>query len=269
MLEYYYIVILYILYEQIPSMDYYCNLMNELNDLKKNVENISDDLYEISLKYKDKNNINHIIKIELNDEFPKTIYKVNTCLPLPFEYIKKEERILFNVYSDFIKEVNKYELFWLNMKDLDENCYILEPENPQLNDISRRISIGNNCSILIEVNPLDSNNICECKFLGNESYINELRNNFNENLNKWDNNELIRVNLSNLLEIEFPSKSSINNNNNNISCNSNSSNSFNNNNGIMIECGICYMYKIEYNGNKVIPEIICNNISFFLYLNID
>lgn len=233
--------------------------MKELNPLKNNIESISTDLYEIRLKYEDNNNLIHLLKIYLTDEFPKTISKINTSLPLPFEYIKKNENILLNIYNDFVKEVKKYELFWLNMNDLDKNCWILEPENPQRSDTIRRISIGNNCSILIKINPLDVGSLCECTFLGNESYINELRNNFNENLSKWNNNELIRNNLSELLEIEFPSKSSMNN------ClfSEMSSNMSGSNNGIMIECGICYMYKIEYNGNKIIPEIVCNHISFF------
>ncbi len=68
-----------------------------------------------------------------------------------------------------MEDVNSYTLFWDEMEHLDQNCWILEPLNPSRIDVFRRLSIENNVSINIRVDPRNPREIPVVQFLGCES----------------------------------------------------------------------------------------------------
>lgn len=47
------------------------------------------------------------------------------------------------MYQKFIDDINNLAVFWDEMKSIDENCWILEPSNPNYSDKYRRINLSN------------------------------------------------------------------------------------------------------------------------------
>lgn len=228
----------------LSNVEYYNELIEKITPVSNYLESISNDLHKINFVINDNNNRHHNLSIEFLGSIISSSIKINTDLPLPFDYIYNNTNTFENIIESFKSKLEIYQLFWDNMDDIDNNTWVIEPENPLPSDIIRRISIGNNGSIQITVNPLQPQSLCDCIFLGNENYINILRKNLNKNMINWDQDKMIRENLMDILQIDFPLKPK-----DEISD--------------KIECGICYLYKIEYNNENVIPDVICNNISFF------
>jgi hypothetical protein len=73
------------------------------------------------------------------------------------------------VYRQFTEEVNSFILFWSELELLDERCWILEPLKPKKTDCFRRVSIENNASMYIKIDPKNPREIPEIIFLGCEA----------------------------------------------------------------------------------------------------
>ena len=68
-----------------------------------------------------------------------------------------------------MNDANSYALFWDEMNLLDNNCWILEPLKPTKTDFHRRISITNNVSMQIKIDPRNPREIPQILFLGSET----------------------------------------------------------------------------------------------------
>lgn len=121
------------------------------------------------------------------------------------------------------------------LDDIDANTWVLEPDKPKRSDMSRRIALGNHCSLFIKLDEFNPKKLCDYTLFGAESFITPLRINIAKNFNNWDPSLSIRQNLEKILEINFPSPEE--------------SSDFN------VACGICYAYRLE----DVIPDQTCSN----------
>ncbi|GAM18156.1 hypothetical protein SAMD00019534_013310 [Acytostelium subglobosum LB1] len=138
------------------------------------------------------------------------------------------------------RQVEQLQPFFDAMEEIDRMTWVLEPEHPQRSDTARRIALGNNCSLSIDVNPLSPLTFPDCRFLGPERAVAPLRQKLNSNLSKWRPlDPSLLGNFQALLEMEFPVKQV-----SNIS-------------DFIIECSICYSHRLG--GDGTIPDIICNN----------
>lgn len=132
------------------------------------------------------------------------------------------------------------EPFWEALEDLDQHCWILDPEEPTFSDLYRRVVVESRASLSIELNAQNSRDIPECRFFGSPAVINPIKTRFAANLHKWDSSFLPRENLERILGIRFPCKRVENV----------QEAEFN------AECGICYSYKL----GTSIPEELCKNL---------
>jgi E3 ubiquitin-protein ligase FANCL len=121
------------------------------------------------------------------------------------------------------------------LDDIDTNTWVLEPDKPKRSDMSRRIALGNHCSLFIKLDELNPKKICDYTLFGAERFIAPLKINIAKNFNNWDPSLSIRQNLERILEINFPSPEE--------------SSDFN------VACGICYGYRLD----DVIPDQTCSN----------
>ncbi|MBN3290796.1 FANCL ligase, partial [Polypterus senegalus] len=127
--------------------------------------------------------------------------------------------------------------FWDVMDEIDEQTWVLEPEKPTRSATMRRIAIGNNVSLNIEVDPRHPKMLPECCFLGADHVVAPLKNKLNTNMHLWNPDYSILHNLKEVLEIEFTLPGS------------QEKSSFS------MDCGICYSYRLE----AAIPDQVCND----------
>lgn len=52
------------------------------------------------------------------------------------------------------------------LDEIDSNTWVLEPEQPSRSCTSRRIALGNNASVQIDLNPVNARLLPECRFMG-------------------------------------------------------------------------------------------------------
>jgi hypothetical protein len=185
----------------------------------------------------DKKERKHSILVHIDsNEYPNSISKYEVDLPLNVDLVFKSLKDLLKHFDSLIEE---YQTFWNLLIDIDENCFVIEPERPLFSHSMRRIAIGKHSSLMIDLNPKNPHSIPEFEFLGAESFINPLRNNLYQNLLKWNSKYSIRSNLENILNFQFPKRSLETEEDLDFS----------------IECGICMCYKLE----NEIPDKICDN----------
>ncbi|TSK22708.1 E3 ubiquitin-protein ligase FANCL [Bagarius yarrelli] len=75
---------------------------------------------------------------------------------------------LAHMHSQFLLIVEALAEFWAVMDEIDEHTWVLEPEKPSRADTMRRIAIGNNVSIKVEIDPKHPKMLPECCLLGAE-----------------------------------------------------------------------------------------------------
>ncbi|PKU45088.1 hypothetical protein llap_4605 [Limosa lapponica baueri] len=119
------------------------------------------------------------------------------------------ENSLIDIYNQFLAALESLKEFWDAMDEIDGKTWVLEPENPTRGATTRRIAIGNNVSVNIEVDPRHPNMLPECYFLGADHVVNPLRIKLNNNMHLWDPEISLLQNLKELLEIDFPSRAVI------------------------------------------------------------
>jgi E3 ubiquitin-protein ligase FANCL len=223
----------------LPTISYYSKLLEEIHKIGwDKLINIDETLTKIEIKLKDNCNRNHLIQFQFPSDYPLNPPYCTSDLPKNIEinwYPKKST--LGDIIKQYEKAFEIYQEFWEVVEDIDTNTWILEPEHPSYSSTTRRIALGNHCSLQIHIDPNNSKNIPECYFLGSDSIISQLRDNFNKNLFFWNNQKTLRENLENILEIKFPSPKT------------SKKTDFNE------ECGICYSYRFE----NLIPDKVCDN----------
>jgi E3 ubiquitin-protein ligase FANCL len=138
----------------------------------------------------------------------------------------------------FEAQLAHFDAFWAVMDDLDADTWTLEPENPTRSSTFRRIALGNNCSLQLDVNPLAPRALPELKLLGAESRIGPLRDALRANLSRWDSAKLTRANLEALLGIALPSPKRTEQQD------------------FKADCNICFTYRLD---DGAIPDCSCEN----------
>ncbi|KTF80365.1 hypothetical protein cypCar_00039943 [Cyprinus carpio] len=91
------------------------------------------------------------------------------------------------------------------LDEIDKQTWVLEPEKPTKADSMRRIAIGNNVSIKVQIDPRHPKMLPECCLLGAEHVVTPLRNKLNANMHLWNPDCSVLQNMKDVLEIEFPS----------------------------------------------------------------
>ncbi|ESO94180.1 hypothetical protein LOTGIDRAFT_118527 [Lottia gigantea] len=184
--------------------------------------------------YKDRQ---HLLKLHFNSQNLSAEPKCQSDLPNKFLYHWNKQNGLKSLVHQFEESLKQYEEFWDEMEEIDSNTWILDPEQPRFNCAYRRIVIGPNVSIQINVDAKQPRNFPECIFLGADQLINPLKEKLNENLLLWDLNKSLLSNLETVLDVTFPSPTN------------------SKKEDFSVECGICYAYKLELST----PDIVCDD----------
>lgn len=224
------------------SLKIYSSLTNELELIGwDKLAYVNESFNVIKLKRRDSKEREHIVTVHIPEEYPDVLPKCSVDVPDHVFHFKalniSEGRLLERLYHEFCELVNSFEMFWDVVDEIDENCWVLEPEHPTKADASRRVALGNNTSLHIKIDPRHPRMLPECRLMGADSVVINLRENMNKNLQKWVPEKPIVENLEALLEKQFPSRQTTKKED------------------FSVECGICYAYRLD----NAIPESACDD----------
>ncbi|KAJ8953718.1 hypothetical protein NQ314_007328 [Rhamnusium bicolor] len=204
--------------------DIYKHVIYEYSEFTKFYLNLkscylAEDLSKIRISTVDEQNREHFFEVSVNFEGNKDIFKIQTCdLPLDEEDSSSDLRVLYN---KFLGAIEVLQPFFELMDYFDKNCWVLDPVEPKRN-VSR---------------------IPDIKFLGPERLVEEYRTTVNENLENWDSQGSICLEILKLLGMDnFPQKSAEDEPGTNILKESG-------------ECSICFSLRLD----EKLPEIVCKN----------
>ncbi|KAG8545856.1 hypothetical protein GDO81_020195, partial [Engystomops pustulosus] len=142
-----------------------------------------------------------------------------------------------DIYNQVLSTLESLKGFWDTLDEIDTKTWVLEPEKPTRSATMRRIAIGNNVSITIDLDPRHPNMLPECYFLGADHVVQPLKDKLNSNVHLWDPDVGLLQNLKDILEIDFPSKSDLKKSD------------------FTMDCGICYAYRLD----SAIPDQVCDD----------
>ncbi|KAG8123048.1 hypothetical protein E2320_018412, partial [Naja naja] len=172
---------------------------------------------------------------------------------------------LLSIHSQFLAALESLKEFWDVLDEIDEKTWVLEPEKPTRSSTRRRIAIGSNISLNIEIDPRHptmlpecyflgadhGSNISlnieidprhptmlpECYFLGADHVVNPLKIKLNSNIHMWNPENSLLKNLKEILEVDFPSREALEKSD------------------FSMDCGICYAYRLD----GTIPDQVCDD----------
>ncbi|XP_014646974.1 PREDICTED: E3 ubiquitin-protein ligase FANCL isoform X2 [Ceratotherium simum simum] len=157
--------------------------------------------------------------------------------PVSFSVSWTPQSSLISIHSQFLAALESLKAFWDVMDEIDEKTWVLEPEKPTRSATSRRIALGNNASINIEVDPMHPTMLPECCFLGADHVVKPLGIKLSRNIHLWDPENSLLQNLKDVLEIDFPARAILEKSD------------------FSMDCGICYAYQLD----GAIPDQVCDN----------
>ncbi|XP_036607818.1 E3 ubiquitin-protein ligase FANCL [Trichosurus vulpecula] len=226
------------LYAPPPPPHYYSCLVEEIETLGwDKLAYVDTSFSTIKLKAKDTSEREHLITLKLKSKYPTESPDCCVDLPLPFSVSWTPQSSLTNIHSQFLVALESLKAFWDVMDEIDQKTWILEPEKPTRSATMRRIAIGNNVSINIDVDPRHPTMLPECFFLGADHVVKPLGIKLSKNIHMWDPENSLLQNLKNVLEIEFPVRAVLEKSD------------------FTMDCGICYAYRLE----GAIPDQVCDN----------
>ncbi|XP_053568009.1 E3 ubiquitin-protein ligase FANCL [Bombina bombina] len=221
-----------------PAPQYYSCLVKDFEILGwDKLSFVDTDFSTIKLKIEDSSGREHLITLKLNSKYPTEGPDCCVDFPIPFSVSWTPQNSLQNIYNQILGTLESLKGFWDALDEIDNKTWVLEPEKPTRSATIRRIAIGNNVSITIDVDPRHPTMLPECYFLGADHVVNPLRDKLNSNIHLWDPENSILQNLKDVLEIEFPSRSNLEKTD------------------FSMECGICYAYRLD----SAIPDQVCDD----------
>ncbi|XP_070932847.1 E3 ubiquitin-protein ligase FANCL isoform X6 [Macaca nemestrina] len=231
------------LYAPPPPPQFYSSLIEEIGTLGWDRLVYVDTCFStIKLKAEDASGREHLITLKLKAKYPAESPDCFVDFPVPFSaswtpQVNSPQSSLISIYSQFLAAIESLKVFWDVMDEIDEKTWVLEPEKPPRSATARRIALGNNVSINIEVDPRHPTMLPECFFLGADHVVKPLGIKLSRNIHLWDPENSVLQNLKDVLEIDFPARAILEKSD------------------FTMDCGICYAYQLD----GAIPDQVCDN----------
>ncbi|XP_034283218.1 E3 ubiquitin-protein ligase FANCL isoform X3 [Pantherophis guttatus] len=221
-----------------PPPQYYSGLIGDIENLGWNKVLFIDPAFStIRLKAEDSSGRDHQITLKFNSKYPREQPDCLIDLPVQFSFSWTPQSSLLSIHSQFLAALESLKEFWDVLDEIDEKTWVLEPEKPTRSSTRRRIAIGSNISLNIEVDPRHPTMLPECYFLGADHVVNPLKIKLNSNVHMWNPENSLLKNFKEILEIDFPSREALEKSD------------------FSMDCGICYAYRLD----GAIPDQVCDD----------
>lgn len=226
------------LHVPLPPPQFYSSLIEEIGTVGWDKLVYADTSFStIKLKAEDASGREHLITLKLKTKYPAESPDCFVDFPVSFSVSWTPKSSIISIHSQFLAALESLKAFWDVMDEIDEKTWVLEPEKPTRSATARRIALGNNASINIEVDPRHPTMLPECCFLGADHVVKPLGIKLSRNIHLWDPENSLLQNLKDVLEIDFPARAVLEKSD------------------ISMDCGICYAYQLD----GAIPDQVCDN----------
>lgn len=169
-----------------PPPSYYRYLLQEFDKLGwDRITHIDENFTTVNIKSCDSGGREHQLIVHIPQKYPVAMPTCIADLPVAFEPHWGSKDSLVTLVKAFELELDKYQLFWDVVDELDHKTHVLEPEAPTRASNTRRIFIASNASIYLVIDPTHPNSIPECRFLGQDSATEVFRERLNSELQMW------------------------------------------------------------------------------------
>ncbi|XP_029030779.1 E3 ubiquitin-protein ligase FANCL isoform X2 [Betta splendens] len=170
----------------IAAPKYYSQLITEIESLGwDKLLFIDSEFKMLRLKAEDSSGRQHILTLKLKPKHPTKAPECLADLPVPLAIAWTSQTTLQQLHNQFMMVLESLTEFWNVLDEIDSQTWILEPEKPSRADTMRRLAIGNNVSIKVEVDPRHPKMLPECFLLGADHVVTPLRNRLNANIHLW------------------------------------------------------------------------------------
>ncbi|GLG95446.1 E3 ubiquitin-protein ligase FANCL [Gryllus bimaculatus] len=183
-------------------------LMSDLKKIKfHNIVSFSSCLKKIQLQKVDASNRVHIIDMSVGEAYPLDVVQIQALLPdAALEIIRKNSRV-DKIYNSFVEQVIYLQRTWDDLDLIDANCCVLDPEHPTRKDMGRRILIGKNVSIYLNMSYEDVSAVPSITVLGPEQSVQQFQSTLARNEKLWDSDSSTVDNLKKVLDLSsFPAR---------------------------------------------------------------
>ncbi|XP_049640543.1 E3 ubiquitin-protein ligase FANCL [Suncus etruscus] len=237
----------------LPTPQFYSSVTQEIEVLGwDKLVYVDSSFSTIKLKAVDDSGRQHLITLKLKPKYPAESPDCFVDFPVPFslswtpqvtDQPKLHTKIailpssLISIHNQFSSALESLKAFWDVMDEIDEKTWVLEPEKPTRSAKARRIVLGHNASLNIEVDPRHPTMLPECCFLGADHVTKPLGIKLSRNIHLWDTENTVLQNLKDVLEIDFPARTVLEKSD------------------FSMDCGICYAYQLD----GAIPDQVCDN----------
>lgn len=227
----------------LPPAQFYERILAEISQIGwKCVSSMNESMRVLDLAISDSAGRKQVVNVTLSVDYPTHRPRCVTGLPVEFELQWGNESTLGSVIRQFGKAAEECQDFFRAMEDLDKMTWVLEPEHPTMRERYRRVALGRQCSVRLEIDPRTPiKGFPEVGFLGSEAAIGPFKEKLNRNIHLWDTSgkTLPRGNLERVLEVSFPKREV---------------EEAGEEEGMALECGICYSYRLE----EAVPDVACD-----------
>ena len=260
---------------ELPSVAYYELLVRELDTIGWGaLQGISASLDEVQLLVEDTAGREHILALSIPPDYPRSPPTPRVSLPAPFELraataassssssssaaaTSSADGKLYSLssaLSQFRQALARHQLLWTMLDDLDAHTWVLEPKRPTRDCVSRRIALGDHCSLQISLHVAAPASLPELQFLGADRVIAPLRHALNANLAQWSGaDRTVRLNLQAVLQRDFPPPPGAAGAAGAAAAGAAGAGG-EGEDEYAVECAICYMYELE----GTVPECACD-----------
>ncbi|XP_012079473.2 E3 ubiquitin-protein ligase FANCL isoform X2 [Jatropha curcas] len=205
------------------SSSFYRSIYSEIEEVGwAHLVNLARDLKFLSFRVIDKKGQVHILEVQLDITYPKCPPSVSADVPFIFNVKWSMNSRLKDLVQQFHAHLDKLQEFWSTLDDIDNSLCVVNLKQPSHAMSVRQIDIGNDCSIMLFISAKDPRSLPECRFLGPDTIVNNLRKLWQRNSKQWKKDRTFLENLASVLETQLPKPPNIHKND------------------LQFECGICY-----------------------------
>jgi len=226
---------------KLQRTEYYEHLLRELEEIGwSHVEFMDEALRELALSVLDQAGRKHVLRVRLDERYPKKIGWYRADLPKALRSSSSPVSPLQSLLHGLKETAESFAELFDALDDLDAEAWVLEPEKPTRSDTFRKIVVGRHATLLIDLDPFKPTAFPDCRFVGSEAAIGPLRSRLDAGISRWDMSKKPRHNLEELLDLKLPQRERDDD--------GGGSKEF------TLECGICYAFRLDGVG---IPDTAC------------
>ncbi|CAN1191377.1 E3 ubiquitin-protein ligase FANCL, partial [Linum perenne] len=172
--------------ELAKSSSFCSKVYSEIEEIGwEHLVNFSGDLTFLSFRIVDKNQRVHVVGIQLDETYPKSAPSVSADVPYVFNVKWSMNSRLKDLMLQFSNHFEKLEEFWSTLEDIDNSLYVVNAEQSSRSMPFRQIDTGNDCFIMLSIDPRDPKSLPECRFLGSGHNVDHLQKLWQTNSKKW------------------------------------------------------------------------------------